>query len=322
MQILIDTDPGIDDAIALLLALQCPDLDVVGITTVAGNVGLEQATRNAAGLLQLAERTDIPLHYGAAGPLSGPSRSSAAHGLDGLGGVALPHDRVEAAPDAARFIVDTVNANPGVVTLVTIGPLTNLALALELDPGLAGKTGGLMMMGGAEGAGNITPSAEFNFWCDPPAAQRVLAAGFPNPIMVGLDATHQAFMSPGVRELLYQIDHQQARFIFQITREYADYYWRTHRQVGAELCDVLAIALLSRPQLVKLVDAHVEISTNGITEGRSVVARTDRFRDLAPNAKVATSDVATREFFEFLLTTLFPDDRGDIVRVLDHEYRR
>ncbi len=207
MQILIDTDPGIDDAIALLLALQCPDLDVVGITTVAGNVGLEQATRNAAGLLQLAERTDIPLHYGAAGPLSGPSRSSAAHGLDGLGGVALPHDRVEAAPDAARFIVDTVNANPGEVTLVTIGPLTNLALALELDPGLAGKTGGLMMMGGAEGAGNITPSAEFNFWCDPPAAQRVLAAGFPNPIMVGLDATHQAFMSPGVRELLYRTFH-------------------------------------------------------------------------------------------------------------------
>lgn len=322
MKILIDTDPGVDDAIALLLALRHPDLEIVGVTTIGGNVGIDHTTRNAAGLLQMTGCTDVPLYRGESEPLMRPSgRSSTAHGEDGLGGVRLDHDRVAAREGAARFIVETINAAPGEITLVPIGPLTNIARAIELDDSIVGKVAGMMIMGGAEGVGNITPSAEFNFWHDPHAAHRVLEAGFPNVTIVGLDATSQVFLSPGVRELLYQLDQPQARFIFDITRAYADFYWERRRLVGAELCDVLAIALLIDPSLARTVEAHVEVCTEGLCEGRSVVARTERYRDRAPNAHFATSEVDTRRFMELFLSTLFPSQTEDIIRVLNHEYR-
>lgn len=176
-------------------------------------------------------------------------------------------------------------------------------------------------MGGAEGTGNITPSAEFNFWHDPQAAHKVIAAGFRNTTLVSLDATGQVFMSPGVRELLYQLRHPYARFIYDITRAYADFYWQRRGLVGAELCDVLAVAILIDPTLVRTVEAHVEVCDEGLCEGRSVVARTDFYRDRIPNARVATSDVDTKRFMQLLLTTLFPADTENIIRVLDHEYR-
>lgn len=323
MKILIDTDPGVDDAVALLFALQHPDLEVVGVTSIGGNVGIDHTTRNAAGILQLAGRTDIPLHRGEDGPLVHmPGRSSTAHGEDGLGGVALDHDQVQVQELAApNFIVETINAHPGQITLVPIGPLTNVARALEIDPSIVDKVAGVMIMGGAEGTGNRTPSAEFNFWHDPQAAHMVISAGFPNVTIVGLDATARVFLSPGVRELLYQLDEPQARFIHDITRAYADFYWKRRRLVGAELCDVLAVALLVDPTLARTVSSHVEICTEGLCEGRSVVARTDRYRDRTANARFATDEVDTRRFMELLLTTLFPSETDDIVRVLTHEYR-
>lgn len=323
MKILIDTDPGVDDAVALLLALQHPALEVVGITTIGGNVGIDNTTANAAGILQLVGRTDVPLHRGEDEPLlQAAGRSSTAHGADGMGGVVLPHDRANITEgSAAEFIVRTVNENPGQITLVAIGPLTNLARALQVDPEIVNKVAGVMIMGGAEGTGNITPSAEFNFWHDPLAAKQVLEAGFSNVTIVGLDATAQVFLSPGVRELLYQLDHPQATFIYDITREYADFYWKRRRLVGAELCDVLAVALLIDPSLAVTVPAHVEICDEGLCEGRSVVARIERYRDRAANARFATNEVDTKQFMKLLLTTLFPSDTDDIVPILNHEYR-
>ncbi|MCR8669775.1 nucleoside hydrolase [Agrococcus sp. HG114] len=323
MKILIDTDPGVDDAIALLLALQHPSLEVVGLTTIGGNVGIEHTTRNALAVLELTGRSDVPVVRGADTPLHhAAGRSSTAHGSDGLGGVTLPEATTPVREgEAAAFIVETINAHPGEITLVPIGPLTNIARALELDPTIVDKVAGVMLMGGAEGTGNITPSAEFNFWHDPHAARIVMAAGFPNVTMVGLDATGRAFMSPGVRELLYQIDHPQARLIYDMTRSYADFYWRRRRVVGAELCDVLAVAMLIDPTLVETVPAHIEVCDEGLCEGRSVVARTSRYRDRRPNAAVATDNVETRRFMQLLLTTLFPTETEDITAVLDVEYR-
>lgn len=323
MKILIDTDPGVDDAIALLLALKHPALEVVGVTTIGGNVGIDHTTVNAAGILELAQRLDVPLYRGEEGPLVHlPGRSSTAHGEDGLGGVTLPHYEVQVREgSAASFIVDTINDNPGEITLVPIGPLTNIAKALELDPSIVDKVAGVMIMGGAEGTGNITPSAEFNFWHDPHAARQVIDAGFPNVTIVGLDATARVFLSPGVRELLYQLDQPEARFIYDITRTYADFYWKRRRLVGAELCDVLAVALLVDPTLVRTVDAHVEVCGEGLCEGRSVVARIDRYRDRTSNARFATNQVDTKRFMELLLTTLFPSEKADIVPILNHEYR-
>ena len=323
MKILIDTDPGVDDAIALILALKHPMLDVVGITTIGGNVGIDHTTMNAAGILQLAEHLDVPLYRGEGSPLVHlPGRSSTAHGEDGLGGVTLPHDDVQVCEgSAAKFIVDTINSNPGEITLVPIGPLTNIAKALELDPSIVEKVAGVMIMGGAEGTGNVTPSAEFNFWHDPHAARLVVGAGFPNVTIVGLDATARVFLTPGVREILYQLHNPVAQFIHDITRAYADFYWERRRLVGAELCDVLAIALLIDPTLVTTVDSHVEVCAEGLCEGRSVVARTDFYRDRAPNARFATNQVDTKRFMELLLTTLFPSETADIVPILNHAYR-
>ncbi|SDL20771.1 nucleoside hydrolase [Tessaracoccus oleiagri] len=322
MRIILDTDPGVDDAIALLFALRHPGITLDAVTTVAGNVELEHTTRNALGILQLAGATDVPVHVGSGRRFSElGSRASDAHGDTGLGGVSLPIDAIAPSGDhAAQFIVDHTAAHPGEVTLLAVGPLGNVAEALEIDPTLPARVPELMIMGGAEGTGNITPSAEFNFWHDPGAAKVVFEAGFAKISMVGLDATGQVFMSPGARELLRHIDDPLAKFMFDITEQYADFYWQRRRLVGAELCDALAAMALVDRDITGWVDAHVEICDEGLCAGRSVVARTERYRDRTANAAVATT-VRTQEFFEVLLTTLFPAYTTDIQRVLQHEYR-
>ena len=321
-KIIVDTDPGVDDAVAILFALAHPGLDVAALTTVAGNVDIDNTTNNALGLLKLAGGYRIPVHRGAASPISDkPARASAAHGKTGLGGVELDSQGMhEAVHPAAEFIVDYTRQHPHEVTLVAIGPLTNIAQALQLDPTLVERVAQLVVMGGAEFTGNVTPSAEFNFWSDPLAADIVARAGFKNLLLVGLDATSQVFMSPGARDLLRRLDNPIAEFIYRSTEEYADYYWQHKRQVGAELCDVLAIGALVKPEIMQTVSANLQVCTSGLCEGRSVIARTERFRQLEPNAHVGTS-VDTLGFFALLYQTLFPADYSDIAPVLKHEYR-
>ncbi|MEV8143769.1 nucleoside hydrolase [Specibacter sp. NPDC078709] len=321
--IILDTDPGVDDAVAILLACASESIELHGVTTVGGNVGIDAVTANALAVLELAGRPDIPVYRGADRSLSRETqRKSLAHGDDGLGGCrpALSEDAKPSEIDAVTFLTTHVRENPGTITIVAIGPLTNIAAAIQADPSFAGNVKEVVLMGGAEGTGNVTPSAEFNFWHDPEAAEIVFTAGFASLTMVGLDATHQVFMTPGTRELVRQIGTPAAQFIHKITRLYTDFYWKRYREVGAELCDVLAIAYLIEPDLIQMVPAEVEIATTGICEGRSVVARTGRYVERTANAEVATK-VQTRRFFELLLTTLFPADHADISRIVDHEYR-
>ncbi|WP_220700706.1 nucleoside hydrolase [Mycetocola tolaasinivorans] len=324
MKLVIDTDPGIDDAIAILLATASPKLDLIALTTVGGNVGIDVVTPNALALLELAGAKDVPVYRGADRSLGRERpRASAAHGDDGLGGFrpVFPASRTAETESAVDFLLRITREQPGEITVLAIGPLTNIAEAVRRDPGFPGRVARLVLMGGAEGTGNITPSAEFNFWHDPEAASEVFAAGFDTPVMVGLDATRHAFMTPGVRELVRQIGTPTARFIHGSTRQYTDHYWNRYHEVGSELCDVLAVAQLIDPALVPTVAAHVEIETAGICEGRSVVARTARYTDRTANALVATDAVDTRGFFELLLGTLFPEHRADIERTIGHEYR-
>ncbi|WP_427005246.1 nucleoside hydrolase [Pseudarthrobacter sp. H2] len=321
--IILDTDPGVDDAVALLLACASNEIEIHGITTVGGNVGIEAVTANALAILELAGRPDIPVYRGADRSLAREqTRKSLAHGDDGLGGHRPDLNTGAAASDidAVRFLTRHVRENPGVVTIVAIGPLTNIAAAIAADPSFVANVKEVVLMGGSEGTGNVTPSAEFNFWHDPEAAEIVFSAGFASIAMVGLDSTHHAFMTPGTRELLRQIGSPVAQFIHKTTRKYTDYYWNRYREVGAELCDALAVAYLIDPSLIEMVRADVQIATNGICEGRSVVARTSRYSDRIPNAIVGTA-VDTQRFFALLLTRLFPDHKEDIVRVLAHEYR-
>lgn len=322
--VIIDTDPGIDDSIAILLASTHPEVCIDALTTVGGKVPLEKTTANALGILNFAKAGDIPVYQGAAHPLAGAAEQYAddTHGESGTGQVHLdPADRKIAGTDAPQFIVDHTKAHPGEITLVPIGPLTNIAKALEIDPTLPERVPEVLLMGGAEGPGNVTPSAEFNFWFDPEAAAAVMNAGFKKITLVGLDATEQAFITAGTRELLRRLsDSKNAQFLYQITQQYADFYWDTQKALGAELCDVLAIAKLIDDSLVETESASIEIALDGICRGRSQVARKKRFPSLPQNGHICTN-VNTRGFFELLLTTLIPEEKELIEQVLAHEYR-
>ena len=318
--LIIDCDPGVDDALALMMALASDEVVVDRITLVDGNVGLDHVARNAATVLELVGRTDIPLHRGADRPLSRePMPASRAHGGDGLGDAGYAVDRPWSDPrGAVEALLEASAAAPDGITILALGPLTNLALAVQQDPTFPQRVRRLVIMGGAEFTGNVTPSAEFNILHDPEAAEVVFAAGFPPIEMIGLDATRQVFMSPGIRELVRQLGGTTGRFLHDVTEKYVDHYWRKYREVGAELCDPLAFAHLVDPDLVDLVPARVEIATSGVCDGRTVVWRTSRYRDQEPNALVATS-VDARRFFDALLNSLFPEHTAEIAHVLDRE---
>jgi purine nucleosidase len=196
---LIDCDPGVDDALALLLAAASPDLSLVAVTTVAGNRPLETTTANASRILALAGREDVPVHAGCARPIAmAQPRCNLVHGEDGLGGVPLPSGPAAREPHASELMVRELVRRPaGTLTLVAVGPLTNLALAEIRHPGVLARARELLVMGGAAFCpGNVTPAAEFNFHADPVAAHVVLSAGAPL-VLFGLDVTSKAVMPAG-----------------------------------------------------------------------------------------------------------------------------
>ena len=246
-KLIIDTDPGIDDALALLLALAAKDeLDVTAITTVNGNVGVDQVTENVFRILDVAGRSDIPVYKGNGKPLMRENDNCEEfHGDDGLGNLGFKEVPGTVKEESAvDFLIRKVREEKGEITLVPIGPLTNIAQAVQKDPEFARNVKEVVIMGGAEHGGNMSPCAEFNFWTDPEAAKIVFQAGFERVTMVGLDATSYVFLSPTLRELLYLINTPVSRFIHKITRVYADGHWEIEKKLGCELCDVLTIAYL------------------------------------------------------------------------------
>ena len=195
-RVIIDTDPGVDDALALLLAMRSPELRIEAITPVAGNVPLDLTLPNALRLVEIADRTDIPVAAGARTPLVRRLVTATyAHGENGLGGAVFPEPTTKpVATPAAEMIRQIVRKYPGEVTLITIGPLTNVATSINSDPELAGMVRGLVMMGGSLSGGNITPAAEFNVYVDPEAARIVFQSGIPIT-MVGLDVTRKTSLT-------------------------------------------------------------------------------------------------------------------------------
>ena len=194
--VILDTDPGVDDALAIMLALGSPELDVIGICTVSGNVPLKTGTRNAQGLLQLLDRTDIPVFAGADQPLKrDPVFATEVHGKSGMGQAVLPEPSQEVKGDAVDFLVQTLSDQPGEIAIIAVGPLTNLALAEQRQPGTLQKARQVIVMGGAiVETGNSTPVAEFNFYADPHAAHTVVHSGAAL-LIVPLDATRQVILS-------------------------------------------------------------------------------------------------------------------------------
>jgi inosine-uridine nucleoside N-ribohydrolase len=272
-KIIIDTDPGVDDALAIQLALSVPQLEVVALTTVFGNVPVELATTNALRLLHLAGRSDIPVARGAASPLTGNFGGGVpfVHGDDGQGNTRAPSSPLGAVVQpAAELIVEQVAARRGVVTLVAVGPLTNLALALKLEPRIAEWVKEVVIMGGnALCPGNATPAAEANVFSDPDAADLVLGAGWPLT-MVGLDVTHGVQMRGKELDQLNALTGPLSRYVSSAMPFYRNFYERTNRIDGIFVHDSSAIACLLAPELFEVQSWPVRVDTSyGIGRGKT-----------------------------------------------------
>ena len=276
--VIIDTDPGRDDAIAILLALASPDeLDVRAIVTVAGNVPLGLTERNARQICELAGRSDIPLFRGCAAPIERPLVTAPhIHGHTGLAGPILPEPTMRSRDGGVDYLIETLSAcAPGSVTLCTLGPLTNLATALARKPDIAGAIAELVMMGGAHFAGgNVTPVAEFNVHVDPEAADlvlRTLSLAKVPVAMVPLDLTHTVLSTPARIAALRAVDTACARAVVQIL-EATGYNFAKYGRPGAPLHDPCVIAYLLAPALFGGRHVNVEVeTTSALTLGATVV---------------------------------------------------
>jgi len=287
--VILDCDPGIDDAVALLLAVASPELDLRAVTTVAGNVGLELTTPNALRVLELAGAADVPVAAGCARPLVRSLRTAAeVHGAHGLGRVELPAPATPSVEaHAIDLIADVVTASERPVTLVAVGPLTNVALLCARHPDVAARLGPVIAMGGGLARGNVTPAAEFNIWVDPEAAARVLDAGL-DLTLVPLDATHQAWLGEDDIERV-RSGGPLGTTIAAMLDFYADSCRRADRLVHVPMHDPLALAVAFRPALVTLERMHVAVECGSpLTRGATIGDRTGR-TGLAPNASVAVA---------------------------------
>jgi purine nucleosidase len=273
--LIIDCDPGVDDAVGLLLAFGSPELDLLAITTVAGNVSLERTTRNARILRQIAGREDVPVFAGVDRPLRRPPAEAAEfHGAEGLGGLQTFEPDAPAEPGGAvKAIVERVMARPpGAVAVAVMGPMTNLALALRAEPRLAERLGPAVVMGGARSeGGNITPSAEFNIWADPEAAAEVFAAGC-RVTALGLDATHQVRATGARIAAIEALPGSSARTAAELLRFSQDVERRIVGWEWAPLHDPCTVAWLLRPHLFRAVPCRIEVETESdLTRGHTAV---------------------------------------------------
>ncbi|GAC1400851.1 MAG: nucleoside hydrolase [Ktedonobacteraceae bacterium] len=272
-RIILDTDPGIDDALALFLALASPEVTLEAVTTVSGNVSVEQTTYNALTLLTLAGRTDIPVAYGSAEPLV-RTRVDAAHvhGHNGLGDVVLPEPAIAPVEhQAVDFLIDTIMSNPGEITLVGLGPLTNLALAVRREPRIAQQVCDVVIMGGAlRVPGNVTPSAEFNIFADPHAAHIVFHAGWPLRL-VSLDVTTSVSMQRQQVEALTAHGGKVTTAIQQMMAYYFDVFGPTYGSTTFHMHDPLCLAAAFQPDLITWEPAYVDVELAGnLTLGETV----------------------------------------------------
>lgn len=270
--VIIDTDPGIDDSMAIFYALAAPEIDVVGITTVFGNVPVETGTENALRLLEIAGAADIPVARGASRSLTRPYPGAVArvHGADGQGdvGLAPPLSAPVIAP-ASQFIIETVRARPGEITLVTLGPLTNLALVLIEYPEIVDQVKGVVAMGGnVYVPGNASAAAEANVRGDPEAAEAVLNAGWP-VTMCGLDVTHRITMTDADLERIYRIDSPQCRHLARIVPMYHTFYRNNVGSDGIYVHDSTTISYLRHPDaFVTETGAYRVDTADGIGRGK------------------------------------------------------
>ncbi|OAY51341.1 probable uridine nucleosidase 2 [Manihot esculenta] len=298
-KIIIDTDPGIDDAMAIFLALRSPEVEVIGLTTIYGNVYTTLATRNALHLLEVAGRSDIPVAEGSHVTITKGTKLRIAdfvHGADGLGNQNFPPPKGKPIEQsAAAFLVEQANLHPGKVTVVALGPLTNIALAIELDPAFAKNIGEIVLLGGAFSVnGNVNPAAEANIFGDPDAADIVFTSGA-DVLAVGINVTHEVVLTDADRDKLAQSNGKFAQYLCKILDVYFSYHHEVYGTRGVYLHDPTAFLAAVNPALMTYVEGVVRVQTTGIMRGLTILYnRQKRFGEETewsdkPTVKVAVT---------------------------------
>jgi inosine-uridine nucleoside N-ribohydrolase len=267
--IILDCDPGIDDALAIAFATASPEIELAGITTVAGNVPLAKTTANALAVASFVGAAGVPVTAGCAAPLLRPALDAGhVHGDSGLGGAVLPPPaRLAGEEHATDFIIDTLAAAPGEITLVATGPLTNIALALRRQPRLADWARDFVIMGGSASRGNVTPAAEFNIWADPEAAAIVFSAGW-TVRMIGLDVTLLARATAAVQQRMSTLGLLGSRLLLPALAQYRDSADATGEPPVHDVCAIVSVA---DPSVFSYTPALVQVETHGtLTAGMTV----------------------------------------------------
>ncbi|MFC5451023.1 nucleoside hydrolase [Paenibacillus aestuarii] len=300
-RILIDCDPGIDDTIAIILAACSPIIELVGITTVSGNVGVDKTTLNALKICEFAGIADTPVARGAERPLVREPITGDVHGESGIGGVELPFPtKTVIGEHAVDFIIRTLLESEGDITLVPIGPLTNIALAIRKEPSIISKIQEIVIMGGGT-FGNITPAAEFNFYADAEAAAVVFASALPIT-MIGLDLTHQAIATETVKDQIASIDNDVSQFVLELLGFYDSNYKKMGFE-GAVVHDLCCVAYCIDSSLFATRHVYVDIETKDeLLYGASIVDL-QGVTGKQPNANVAIH-LNQEKFWSLLINTL------------------
>ena len=300
-RIIIDTDPGIDDAFAFLLALASPEIQLEALTTTQGNVTLEKATRNALSVLELCNASQIPVAAGSMYPLVQPLRASAdVHGASGIGGAQLPEPKAKPIEQhAVDYLIDRVLAEPNEISIFPIGPLTNIAMAIRKEPKFAKAVKELVIMGGAiKENGNVTPMAEFNIYVDPHAAHIVFHSGIPITL-IPLDVTHKCLFRQEHVDRLIKMDSPITQFIKDAIEVYLKFSYERGFE-GSVLHDPLTLATVIAPELLTLKEYYVDVDhSGGVAMGKTFA---DIFGVLKKpaNMKVAM-EVRGDEFIELFV---------------------
>ena len=296
--IILDCDPGIDDALAIAFAAGHPELEIAGITSVAGNVELAKTTANALAVASFVGVASVPVTAGCAAPLLRPALDAGhVHGESGLGGAVLPRPAREAADGhAIDFIIERTAAAPGEITLVATGPLTNIALALRREPRLPLWVRDFVIMGGSAGRGNVNHAAEFNIWADPEAASVVFGAGW-TVRMIGLDVTLRTRATLALQERMRSFGVLGSELLLPALARYADSDNSTGEPPVHDVCAVVSVV---EPSVFRYTPALVQVETTGkLTSGMTV---TDFSTSVMPNALVAT-EIDVDRFWELVLET-------------------
>lgn len=303
-KIILDCDPGHDDAIAILLAAHHPDIELLAITTVAGNQSIEKTTLNALKVCSLAGIRDVPVAMGMERPLVRPAKHAPdIHGESGLDGPHMPEPDIELAPQhAVELLIELLLNSDGDITLVPTGPLTNIAAAMRRAPAILPKIAAISLMGGAIGLGNVTPAAEFNIHTDPEAAAIVFSCGRPIT-MCPLEVTHQALATEEILACLREVQRPIATFAADLLDFFAGRYRDVFGFPAAPVHDPCAVAAVVDPAILHAHDMRVEIETTGEwTAGRTVCDVYDT-QGKAPNARVGYA-LEVERFWDMVVSTI------------------